>query len=96
MRKTIAGVVLVLTFFLVSMPAFAYDQDKEGKIVADIVVVRPLSLAATILGTAGLIISLPFTIPSGSVGETAKLLVAEPFLYTFTRPVGNFERSGQE
>jgi hypothetical protein len=94
MRKTIAVAILVATIFFVSVPAFASDE--EVKIVTDIAIVRPLSLAATILGTAGFIVALPFSIPSGSVGETAKVLVAEPFRYTFSRPIGNFEKSSPE
>jgi hypothetical protein len=33
---------------------------------------------------------LPFSIPSKSVGATVQTLVAEPFRYTFTRPIGVF------
>ncbi|HUH67223.1 MAG TPA: hypothetical protein VLZ07_12390, partial [Syntrophales bacterium] len=56
----------------------------------DILLVRPVSFAATIVGTAVFIVSLPFSIPSKSVGTTAKTLVADPFNFTFTRPVGVF------
>ncbi len=88
MRKVVT-VLLILSIVFISAPAFA--NDREVNIVADIALVRPLSLAATILGTAGFIVALPFSIPSGSVNETAKVLIAEPFHYTFSRPIGEFE-----
>lgn len=94
MKKTIAAILLFFTLVCASTPVFA--SEREMNIAADIAVVRPLSLAATILGTVGFIIALPFSIPSGSVHKTAKVLVSEPFHYTFSRPVGDFERSCAE
>jgi len=61
-------------------------------IVADVLVVRPLGLATIVLGTAAFIVSLPFSLPSGSVGTVARALVADPAKYTFSRPVGDFSK----
>jgi hypothetical protein len=54
----------------------------------DLVVLRPLGLAATVIGTAFFVVSLPFSILGGNTGEAAKKLMVEPAKYTFTRPLG--------
>jgi hypothetical protein len=60
------------------------------EVVADVLFVRPVSLAAAVVGTAMFFVALPFSIPSGSVEKSGKLLVSEPFEYTFARPLGDF------
>ncbi len=57
---------------------------------ADVIIARPVGLVSTVVGTALFIVALPFTIPSGSVAPVARALVAAPFKFTFTRPVGDF------
>jgi hypothetical protein len=37
------------------------------------------------------VVSLPFSIPSGSVGTAGQLLVADPCKFTFVRPLGDFD-----
>lgn len=54
----------------------------------DLVVLRPLGLVATVVGTAFFVVSLPFSILGGNTGEAAKKLVVEPAKYTFSRPLG--------
>ncbi len=73
---------------MVSTPVFGYDEGYEATM--DVLAVRPVSLVATVFGTALFIVSLPFSIPSQSVGSTAQTLIVEPFNYTFTRPIGMF------
>jgi hypothetical protein len=58
--------------------------------VVDVVVVRPLGLVATAIGTVLTVVALPFTIPSGSVEKSAHELIVRPAEYTFTRPLGDF------
>jgi hypothetical protein len=87
MKKLAATLLMAVTFISFSAPALAADRDTE--IIADVLLVRPVSLAATVIGTAIFIVALPFSIPSGSVGLTAQTLIAEPFQYTFTRPLGD-------
>ena len=42
-------------------------------------------------GSVTFVVSLPFTVSSGSVGDTACELVKSPLTYTFTRPLGELE-----
>lgn len=65
-------------------------QGPSGEaMVADLVLARPLGLAATGLGAAFFVLSLPFTIPLDSVDTAAEKLVREPARFTFTRPLGD-------
>jgi hypothetical protein len=88
MKKLTVTMLIAISIFMASVPAFGEDQAFDATM--DILLVRPASLAATVVGTALFIVSLPFSIPSQSVGSTAKTLIAEPFNYTFTRPIGEF------
>jgi hypothetical protein len=60
-------------------------------IFADIVVVRPLTFAATVIGSALFVVALPVAAISRSVEPTAHALVVRPARATFTRPLGDFE-----
>jgi hypothetical protein len=55
---------------------------------ADLIIARPLGLAATVLGTAVFIVALPFSAISGNVSDPARRLIVEPAEFTFTRPLG--------
>jgi hypothetical protein len=98
MRKFLAALcVLGLLAALVpaapASTAYAeYDNDvDEAAVVLDALLVRPLGLASIVIGTGVFIISLPFTLPTRSVGVAADKLLAEPFKFTFTRPIGEVQ-----
>jgi len=59
-----------------------------GAMAADLLLVRPLSLAGTMLGAGVFIAGLPFEALSGDVSGPARRLVAEPAKFTFARPIG--------
>lgn len=63
------------------------DPTVQGWSVVDLFVVRPLGVAAGIGGTVIFVASLPFTVPSGSVGNAAKMFIAQPFQFSFLREV---------
>ncbi|MGI6408120.1 MAG: multidrug transporter [Thiopseudomonas sp.] len=94
-RMTAAA--LALTMAVGSMPAMAghsadpYHDDETPEayaMVADAVIARPLLLAATVIGTGVFVVTLPFTLASGSVGKAGKALVVEPGEATFVRCLG--------
>ena len=70
--------------------------DKATDMVVDAVVMRPLGLAATLVGAVITVVALPFTIPSGSVESSAQALIVEPAEYTFKRPLGDFSDSDRD
>lgn len=69
-------------------PEDVFEEPSGEGMVVDLLVLRPFGIVATALGTAVFIASLPFTLPTGSVKQAAKKLVAEPAKYTFARPLG--------
>jgi hypothetical protein len=94
MRRRLNAFMLALA--ITSLPAAADDPntvsgDKGTDMLVDIVVMRPLGLAATVIGTALTIVALPFTIPTGSVGDSAREMIVKPAQYTFQRPLGQFD-----
>ena len=79
-------------------PALAVEQtwtkEEPGGLEMgfDLLVLRPLGLVATVGGTALFIVSLPFSLLGGNSGEAGRVLVADPFAYTFARPLGHETR----
>lgn len=66
----------------------ASQEPTGGTMLADTFLVRPFMLVGTILGTATFIVTLPFSLLGGNVGEAGNKLVVEPAAYTFVRPLG--------
>jgi hypothetical protein len=52
---------------------------------------RPVGFAATVLGSAIFVVSLPVTATSGSIKSAAEALVLRPARYTFVRPLGDMD-----
>jgi hypothetical protein len=62
-----------------------------AEVAADALIVRPISLAATVVGAAAFLVALPFAAIAGDVDATGRALVGAPARYTFKRPLGDFE-----
>ena len=61
-------------------PAFA--------MIGDLVIARPLLIAATVVGAGVFVVSLPFTALGGNVGAAGKALVVDPGKAAFVRCLG--------
>ncbi|BAL26196.1 hypothetical protein [Azoarcus sp. KH32C] len=70
--------------------------ERGSDMAADLLIVRPIGIIGSVFGAAGFIISLPFTIPSGTVGEAGRAMVVNPLEYTFYRPLGDFYHCGRD
>ncbi len=70
--------------------------DKGMDILVDAAVLRPLGIVATVLGAAVTVVTLPFSLPTGSAGSAAHAMIVEPAEYTFNRPLGDFHHCGQD
>jgi hypothetical protein len=74
--------------------AFAKAQGENlstpstGAVVADPLVLRPSGLAGKVLGTVAFLVSLPVTLSFHKTDQVERILVKEPFYYTFERPLG--------
>lgn len=61
-----------------------------GNMVFDLLIARPLGLAATVLGTGAFVLQLPFDVMvEGGVKTPFKQLVLTPAKFTFARPLGS-------
>lgn len=59
------------------------------KMAADILLVRPVGIIATVFGSAVFVISLPFSLLGGNTDAAYQNLVAAPAKFTFKRPLGD-------
>lgn len=101
LRNGLVSAVLATALGLMPVSALAQQDgtisgDKTTDMVVDAVIMRPLGLAATVVGTVLTVVALPFTIPSGSVETSARQLILRPADYTFKRPLGDFSDSGED
>lgn len=68
------------------------DAPSATAMAFDLLLIRPVSLAATVVGVGLFVAQLPLSIIIGEPpAEPAKKLVLEPASYTFRRPLGHME-----
>ncbi|MDY0248555.1 MAG: multidrug transporter [Pseudomonas sp.] len=99
MFRTTAA-LLALCMSLMSVPVSAASSNASGNpiyeveaphaysIVGDVVIARPLLIAATVIGAALFVVTLPFSAMGGGIGRTGKALVVEPGKAAFVRCLG--------
>jgi hypothetical protein len=88
--KPLTFILCVLTLLLSpTTPAFASGGSDPLSMVVDVLVARPISFAATAVGSALFVVSLPIAAVSRSTKETSETLVAAPARDLFTRPLGD-------
>lgn len=71
-------------------------QTDPAAMTMDLVLTRPGGFLATLAGTAVFVVSLPFSALGGNTHEAWDSLVVTPAVYTFKRPLGNFDAKGPE
>ena len=69
---------------------FEKEDPSGSMMMADLVFVRPIGIAATIIGSVFYVVTLPFSLLGGNPGEAGEALVKDPAAYTFKRPLGEF------
>jgi hypothetical protein len=89
------GVIAALICIPLANSALAeeYFKAKEpggGAMIFDLVVVRPVGIVATALGSVFWVLSMPFSASGDNFDTATKKLVKEPAAYTFKRPLGEF------
>jgi hypothetical protein len=98
-KKTGAVIVVIITTLVLTMSGFqavAQDQKIGEKatgeaMAADLVLLRPLGIAATAIGTVLFVASLPFSATGGNAKGAFDKLVGEPGGFTFARPLGKVD-----
>lgn len=92
LMASLVATTLGLSVFSAGMSAAGDRNQQEptaGEKFADAVVVRPMTLAASVVGFAAWVVTLPFTLPSGGTADAGKSWVLDPLEYTFVRPLGD-------
>ena len=69
---------------------FEREDPSGGEMMYDFIIVRPIGIAATIIGSVFYVVSLPFSLLGDNAGEAGEALVKEPAAFTFKRPLGEF------
>ena len=90
------AVAVAALVFCAAAPAsedpFKPDTSPTGEQMAlDLVIVRPLSLVGTVLGTVVFIVALPINAVTLNFADPARRLIVEPATYTFVRPLGDLD-----
>lgn len=90
-RFTALFLSTVMALVLLQPAAMAQGLDEDPNAFAmagDLIVARPIGVVMTAAGAAVFLVSLPFTLLAGSVGESAEKLVLGPGEATFVRCLG--------
>jgi len=66
-----------------------FEENSAEQMFIDFLLLRPLGIAATAVGAAMFIVSLPFSASGENVKEAFCKMMAEPAKFTFARPLGN-------
>ena len=69
-------------------PVYDIQNPPAFAMIADLLIARPLLIAATIIGTGLFVVALPFTATGGGIGRTGKALVVDPAKAAFVRCLG--------
>jgi hypothetical protein len=89
MKKLTSAMFIVLILTSTSMPVLAQEVPRVPDVIADVVIVRPVSLALMVLCGAVYVVSLPVAMTSKTVKPVTRALLVDPFKFTFERPVGD-------
>ncbi|MDB6048305.1 MAG: hypothetical protein JWR17_1051 [Pseudomonas sp.] len=96
--RTLA-VALAILFGLQAMPALAQSEQSGDptyqiesppafSMIADLLIARPLLIAATAVGAVVFVVALPFAAAGGGIGDMGKALVVDPGQAAFARCLG--------
>jgi hypothetical protein len=91
--KKAGSIFMIISLVLVSLYTMGWAEEKWSKDdpikdewnIMDLLLARPIGVAAGIIGTGVFVFSLPFTIATGTVDDAAQMLVVKPFNFSFER-----------
>ncbi len=86
----IALAVIPLTSTVLAQDSPDQPKISAGMMTADLLLVRPLGIAATLIGTIVYVVAYPFSAMGGNTKATYQKLVVEPAKHAFKRPLGEF------
>ncbi len=90
--KTLSVAFLLVFSFsnqqVIANDAVVVEKPSAFAMMGDLVIVRPIMLSLSVLGTAAYLVSLPLTLAGGNAGEAGNVLVVKPLKTTFIRCLG--------
>lgn len=69
-------------------PTYTLEAPRAYAMVGDLLIARPLLIAATVIGAGVFVVTLPFSALGGNVEEAGHALVVEPGREAFVRCLG--------
>ena len=84
-------VVCVLALLYASSTRSFASINGPTAMAVDVAVARPISFAATVVGSVLFAVSLPIALTSHTVKDAAQVLVVGPAKDTFVRPLGDLD-----
>jgi len=91
MKTKLITALCALAMLSMSVNTASAASGDDLKVAADVLVVRPICLTATVVGSGLFVLALPIAAISRSVKKTAHVLVVVPARATFTRHLGDME-----
>ena len=82
--------VIPFGFSALAEDEFETEQPGGGAMIYDFLVMRPVGIISTAVGSVFFVISYPFAALGGNTDMAKEKLVKDPFNYTFKRPLGAF------
>ena len=87
------GMMILAAMLMFALPMHAQAQEIDetpsaAAMAFDGLIVRPLTLVATAIGTVIWVATLPFSLLGGNAGDAAEVLVITPAKATFIRCLG--------
>ncbi|GAA6134530.1 hypothetical protein NBRC116188_13190 [Oceaniserpentilla sp. 4NH20-0058] len=85
--------IILTTICMVALPMHSQAEEiiespSGTEMVLDFIIVRPLSIAATLIGSVIWVASLPFSLLGGNAGEAADVLILTPGKAAFLKCLG--------
>ncbi len=84
--------LIVIPFASAALAAeyFEAEDPSGGAMIFDFIMVRPIGIIATAVGSVFFVVSWPFSALGDNVDTASEKLVKEPAAFTFKRPLGEF------
>jgi hypothetical protein len=92
LRRSMVLVLMVVFAVSLCPPRAVAQEVSSESVLADIFVIRPLSIAGVAIGACAYVVCLPFTAWDKENRErVGEVLITLPGRYAFARPMGEFE-----
>lgn len=90
--KRVFRFIMVVSLVIGSIHSLGWAQSPEKVArdelnLLDLLIARPIGIIAGIAGTGIFFATLPFTVPTQSVDKASKMLIVEPFNFSFDREI---------